>query len=676
MAAKNQNPAEEIVRRVIGLLLQHAEPLTVSTIHQHFSRVMKKKQFEKILRGYPDHFEILDDGCSTVKLVTSLNYCKMHCSKNSNCPGHVPYCTGLHICKFYMSSKCKFKQCHFGHDLTTSHNMSVLKEHLVDGLPVPLIQKIAERPIPRICKFYNVEAGCRNNVKSRQCPNLHLCKHYVVNACKFGKMCKRSHNLTDQGILSILEKYGIETKRTPKEILADLKDLFQDDDGSDSESAESAPESLSSRTKLASVNRSRHLSEHDQSQSFHGSLLGPGPQIGVPFAGARPKTSPLKAVRLDQSGVHVLPEQFSQMKVAVPVARSARGVSPSRGAGQRSRSRSRAEKSQETMKDISQKYVCIYNLVGKCSYGARCFNYHCELPYQWMFRAKGSEDWIEVQPAENLLMELNYSDPSKEDYFIMVSGRSIKLDYSTMTTIGDHVLMFHRLSTNTSIVMDTQPLATKWIWYWKNQVGSWSKYGDEDHGYKSSLCSHEIEQAFINNPEGQLEFSTAGHNYVLNFQEMVQSNLHYKTKRAIRRRPEFVDEKEFEMRKKQGKSQPMPGIGPAGAAVDIPRPPAAWSLRVSDDLINHYRIIQLDKKNPAMRQEYQEIEDLFCKHLPSTVTIKSIERVENGELWHSYERKLRCARRIATKMSRKNDCSMEPRAKLWKLYLDKDLISV
>ncbi|XP_052212212.1 zinc finger CCCH-type antiviral protein 1-like [Dreissena polymorpha] len=294
------------------------------------------------------------------------------------------------------------------------------------------------------------------------------------------------------------------------------------------------------------------------------SQQGHGPKFGTQYAGARPKTGPLKGVHLDsevndlKEKIGQIAEQLVQIKITIPetttVAKTRRGVSPSRGAQRMFRSGSRTEISQEPVKDISQKYVCIHNLVGKCSYGFQCFNYHCKMPYQWMYKPMGSDDWREVQPDENLLMEDKYCNPSEEDYFLTVRGRLVKLDFLTMTTLGDHVLVFHRLSTNTSVVMDTQPLATKWIWYWKNQVGSWSKYGDDDHGYKTSLCSNEIEQAFINNPEGQLEFITAGHDYVLNFQEMVQCNLHYKIKRAIRRRPEFVDKREFEMRRKQEKT--------------------------------------------------------------------------------------------------------------------------
>ena len=39
-------------------------------------------------------------------------------------------------------------------------------------------------------------------------------------------------------------------------------------------------------------------------------------------------------------------------------------------------------------------------------------------------------------------------------------------------------LEFYRISTESSVELDTQPLATRWIWYWQDQMMDWRKYGD------------------------------------------------------------------------------------------------------------------------------------------------------------------------------------------------------
>ena len=48
--------------------------------------------------------------------------------------------------------------------------------------------------------------------------------------------------------------------------------------------------------------------------------------------------------------------------------------------------------------------------------------------------------------------------------------------------------------------------------------------------------------------------------------------------------------------------RPKSGVGQSGAAVDIPRPPPAWSPSASDDLINHYQIVQVGFTSELMYQ--------------------------------------------------------------------------
>lgn len=63
-----------------------------------------------------------------------------------------------------------------------------------------------------------------------------------------------------------------------------------------------------------------------------------------------------------------------------------------------------------------------------------------------------------------------------------------------------------------------------------------------DGGYSATVTSDEIEQAYLDNPHGIMAFSTAGHEYVLDFTKMVQKNLYYKTEREVARRPLFLSE--------------------------------------------------------------------------------------------------------------------------------------
>ena len=232
----------DIIKNVNVILSRERKPLTLQEISRFLGGV-QVDELRNVVFKNPGHFEWYDDGERYVKIVTKVSICEVHCSKNRTCPGTIPMCTGLHICKFYLlSGKCQYGgQCSFGHDLTISHNMKILKENYLDGLSVEDLKYLFGQAesrtsvtAPKICKFYNVEAGCRYAESGKPCPNLHICKHYVSSSCRFGKKCRRSHDILNHSVKDILEKHGISTRRTPKEILTDLREAVSNagNDGS------------------------------------------------------------------------------------------------------------------------------------------------------------------------------------------------------------------------------------------------------------------------------------------------------------------------------------------------------------------------------------------------------------------------------------------------------------
>jgi hypothetical protein len=70
-------------------------------------------------------------------------------------------------------------------------------------------------------------------------------------------------------------------------------------------------------------------------------------------------------------------------------------------------------------------------------------------------------------------------------------------------------------------------------------------------GYAAMLDSDSLEMNYQENPSGQMKFKTSGHDYVMDFQRMVQKNVVHKTERDVRRRPVFVNSEEIEIRKKR-----------------------------------------------------------------------------------------------------------------------------
>ena len=151
-------------------------------------------------------------------------------------------CTGLHICKFYLlQGKCKFGgACRYGHDLTISHNSRLLRENLLNTLSVEDIRYLLNLPenrtkstIPKVCKFYNLAAGCRQSATGK-CPFLHICKFYLQESCQFNKKCSRSHEI-DANVKRILNKHGIDTAKPIKDLLSELRVLYKEEDAEQEE---------------------------------------------------------------------------------------------------------------------------------------------------------------------------------------------------------------------------------------------------------------------------------------------------------------------------------------------------------------------------------------------------------------------------------------------------------
>ncbi|KAH3815232.1 hypothetical protein DPMN_143754 [Dreissena polymorpha] len=78
----------------------------------------------------------------------------------------------------------------------TPHSYEKVPESSVKEIALKSVEKGLN--IPDLCKHYNknknVDQGCLN----AQCKNLHICKAMVLESCKFGPKCKKSHEFTGQ----------------------------------------------------------------------------------------------------------------------------------------------------------------------------------------------------------------------------------------------------------------------------------------------------------------------------------------------------------------------------------------------------------------------------------------------------------------------------------------------
>ncbi|MEW8548336.1 MAG: hypothetical protein AB2693_32940 [Candidatus Thiodiazotropha sp.] len=229
---------KEIAVYLMYLLLKQKRPLTFTevcnSIRIKFKDAFQSSGLSDFLGNLPSHFREYDIGGQVfVKLVTTLSICETHCSRNETCDSG-SNCTGLHVCKFYaLEGKCDFGlHCRFGHDLTTAHNSRILRKALLyDSVRLEdvryLLNLLENRTIvstPKICKFYNKAEGCRQS-DTGKCPFIHMCIYYIQGNCRFNRACSRNHDI-DENVKTILQKHGIDTAKSVKALLSELRALY------------------------------------------------------------------------------------------------------------------------------------------------------------------------------------------------------------------------------------------------------------------------------------------------------------------------------------------------------------------------------------------------------------------------------------------------------------------
>ncbi|XP_070208050.1 uncharacterized protein [Littorina saxatilis] len=183
-------------------------------------------------------FEVFEDRLQDrwqdcVAPTTQLTLCPVHSQKSGSCRDRA--CTGLHFCIFYLlSGQCAYASsnhsgCLFGHALEADpHNRRLLQQSFLVELNLTELRKLFCLPgvrrgvtVPKICKYYNKHMGCN---KGGKCRALHLCHPYVLETCKFGRGCRRNHDISHQEVKQVLTLYGVRVKGRPlSDILRELR---------------------------------------------------------------------------------------------------------------------------------------------------------------------------------------------------------------------------------------------------------------------------------------------------------------------------------------------------------------------------------------------------------------------------------------------------------------------
>ncbi|KAK2537598.1 poly [ADP-ribose] polymerase 12 [Columba guinea] len=192
------------------------------------------------------------------------------------------------------------------------------------------------------------------------------------------------------------------------------------------------------------------------------------------------------------------------------------------------------------------------------------------------------------------------------------------IDFQTMTC-GSSKL--RRLSTVSSVVKPTYVLTTQWIWYWKNDQGRWIEYGEQGEGSSvNSPSSAIIENLYLADPNATISFQAGLHHYELNFKEMIQTNISFKTKRQVCRRPKFVSSEDVEKIKK----------GPRESSIQSQAYPSHWDTSALPDV--GYKAVEIGKTT----SEYHKIKQMFQQTM-GRYSVVNIQRIQNPSLWKVFQ---------------------------------------
>ncbi|XP_025054715.1 poly [ADP-ribose] polymerase 12-like isoform X2 [Alligator sinensis] len=283
--------------------------------------------------------------------------------------------------------------------------------------------------------------------------------------------------------------------------------------------------------------------------------------------------------------------------------------------------------------------ICLYHIRRSCSFLDKCIREHFHLPYRWQI-CDGAE-WKDLKDMEKI--EEAYCDPQNNSAHVRGSVSEF-INFQTMTCGSRKV---RRLSTESSV---TKPphyiLTTDWLWYWKDEYGLWLEYGKQDVDHAAAtVCSSDLEKAYLaKGSPTALQFKAGKHEYEINFKDMIQKNLRYKTEREVCRRPKFISPKEVEKKKISGDQH-------SGEWKNIPD---HWDKSVLPEV--GYKLIKLLSSS----EEYKKIQADFQRTMPKTA-ILCIQRIQNPSLWEMYQ----CTMTVLLVTGRKNKCTKGTQGKLW-----------
>ncbi|XP_018019157.1 protein mono-ADP-ribosyltransferase PARP12 [Hyalella azteca] len=149
--------------------------------------------------------------------------------KPSGCSA-TPHCKKLHICHEFTYGTCREHDCEFGHRWKTIHNENVWKYFFLGDVCELVLESIMKKhrmqdssPKVFVCKMYN-DHCC---VDLYACKNLHICQRlFEGEYCCKNDNCSLNHSIVSNQCLSVLDKAGINTNDSPRDLLKCVQNLM------------------------------------------------------------------------------------------------------------------------------------------------------------------------------------------------------------------------------------------------------------------------------------------------------------------------------------------------------------------------------------------------------------------------------------------------------------------
>ncbi|XP_065528688.1 zinc finger CCCH-type antiviral protein 1-like isoform X2 [Lathamus discolor] len=499
-------------------LCAHGGRLALRDLQQRVGLSAQQLQ-ETLLAVGPQRFLVQRDSDGAwVLAVSAVRVCV-----RKDCGG----CERLHLCKLHLMGKCSLgsRSCKYPHNIISAENKTVLKTHELSSLDENELRVLLLQNdpffLPDICQLYNRKDS--NCSQQNNCNKLHICRHFLKGECRF-LLCKRSHNLLDTDSLKVLETGGIDVKTA---------------------------------SNMQTIYNHKHVEFNKELKK------GKSPRSHVP--GQRKHQSPTGTVGKDEDRCHytgVVSDPSGQLGTTQPHAhfplttggsgeeekKKATTRKPEcqeEGKAKDEKGDSSAKASEDNKEDNSDQ-ICVFYVWKYCKDKDKCKFVHYHLPYRW--QVYNGVTWNDLTMMEEL--EKAYCDPQTSS----IAGKNI--DFQTMTCCSSRL---RRLSTPSSVTKPTFVLTTQWLWYWKNDKGQWIEYGEQGQGDSaSSPSSAVIENLYLADPDGTIFFQAGLYKYELNFKEMTQTNISYKTRRRVCRRPKFVSSEDVQKIKKGQRDSSIP----------------------------------------------------------------------------------------------------------------------